>query len=49
MTSVVRMLLVFSVLTLILSAILTATLTSSLLAPQVRQIGATSKRPGSGT
>jgi len=39
MTSVVRMLLVFSVLTLILSAILTATLTSSLLAPQVRQIG----------
>jgi putative ABC transport system permease protein len=39
MTSVVRMLLVFSVLTLILSAILTATLTSSLLSPQVRQIG----------
>jgi len=39
MISVVRMLLVFSVLTLILSAILTATLTSSLLAPQVRQIG----------
>jgi putative ABC transport system permease protein len=39
MTSVVRMLLVFSVLTLSLSAILTATLTSSLLAPQVRQIG----------
>jgi putative ABC transport system permease protein len=39
MTSVVRMLLVFSLLTLILSAILTATLTSSLLAPQVRQIG----------
>jgi putative ABC transport system permease protein len=39
MTSVVRMLLVFSVLTLILSAILTATLTSSLLAPQVREIG----------
>jgi len=39
MTSVVRMLLVFSVLTLILSAILTATLTSSLLAPQIRQIG----------
>jgi putative ABC transport system permease protein len=39
MTSVVRMLLVFSVLTLVLSAILTATLTSSLLAPQVRQIG----------
>jgi putative ABC transport system permease protein len=39
MTSVVRMLLVFSELTLILSAILTATLTSSLLAPQVRQIG----------
>jgi putative ABC transport system permease protein len=39
MTSVVRMLLVFSLLTLILSAILTATLTSSLLAPQIRQIG----------
>lgn len=39
MTSVVRMLLAFSLLTLILSAILTATLTSSLLAPQVRQIG----------
>jgi putative ABC transport system permease protein len=39
MTSVVRMLLVFSLLTLILSAVLTATLTSSMLAPQVRQIG----------
>jgi putative ABC transport system permease protein len=39
MTSVVRMLLVFSVLTLVLGAALTATLTSSLLAPQVRQIG----------
>ena len=39
MTSVVRMLLVFSLLTLILSAVLTATLTSSVLAPQVRQIG----------
>jgi putative ABC transport system permease protein len=39
MTSVVRMLLVFSVLTLVLSAILTTTLTSSMLAPQVRQIG----------
>jgi putative ABC transport system permease protein len=39
MTSVVRMLLVFSVLTLVLSTVLTATLTSSLLAPQVRQIG----------
>jgi putative ABC transport system permease protein len=39
MTSVVRMLLAFSVLTLLLSAVLTATLTSSLLAPQVRQIG----------
>jgi putative ABC transport system permease protein len=39
MTSVVRMLLVFSILTLSLSAILTATLTTSLLAPQVRQIG----------
>jgi putative ABC transport system permease protein len=39
MTSVVRMLLVFSVLTLVLGAVLTATLTSSLLAPQVRQIG----------
>lgn len=39
MISVVRMLLVFSFLTLILSAILTATLTSSLLAPHVRQLG----------
>jgi putative ABC transport system permease protein len=39
MTSVLRMLLVFSVLTLLLSAILTATLTSTMLAPQVRQIG----------
>jgi putative ABC transport system permease protein len=39
MTSVVRMLLIFSVLTLVLGAVLTATLTSSLLAPQVRQIG----------
>jgi putative ABC transport system permease protein len=39
MISVVRMLLVFSFLTLILGAILTATLTSNLLAPQVRQIG----------
>jgi putative ABC transport system permease protein len=39
MTSVVRMLLVFSALTLVLSAVLTATLTASLLAPQVRQIG----------
>jgi putative ABC transport system permease protein len=39
MTSVVRMLLVFSGLTLVLAAVLTATLTSSLLAPQVRQIG----------
>jgi putative ABC transport system permease protein len=39
MTSVVRMLLVFSVLTLALGAVLTGTLTSSILAPQVRQIG----------
>jgi putative ABC transport system permease protein len=39
MTSVVRMLLAFGVLTLLLSAVLTASLTSSLLAPQVRQIG----------
>jgi putative ABC transport system permease protein len=39
MTSVLIMLLVFSVLTLLLSAILTASLTSTLLAPQVRQIG----------
>ena len=39
MTSVVRMLLVFSVLTLALSAVLTATLTASWLAPQIRQIG----------
>jgi putative ABC transport system permease protein len=39
MASVLRMLLVFSILTLSLSAILTATLTSTLLAPQVRQIG----------
>ena len=38
MTSVVKMLLVFSILTLILSAVLTGTLTASLLAPQVRQI-----------
>jgi putative ABC transport system permease protein len=39
MTSVVRMLLVFSLLTLMLSACLSATLTASMLAPQVRQIG----------
>jgi putative ABC transport system permease protein len=39
MTSVIRLLLVFSLLTLLLSAILTATLTANLLAPQVRQIG----------
>jgi putative ABC transport system permease protein len=39
MSNIVRMLLAFSVLTLILSALLSATLTSSLLAPQVRQIG----------
>jgi putative ABC transport system permease protein len=39
MTGVVRMLLAFGVLTLLLSAVLTASLTSSLLAPQVRQIG----------
>ncbi len=38
MTSVIRMLLVFGLLTLALSAILNATLTASLLAPQVRQI-----------
>jgi putative ABC transport system permease protein len=39
MTSVIRMLLVFSALALILSALLTATLTTGFLAPQVRQIG----------
>jgi putative ABC transport system permease protein len=39
MTSVLRMLLVFSILTLALGAVLTGTLMSSLLAPQVRQIG----------
>ena len=39
MSSVTRMLLVFSVLTLFLSAVLTAALTANLLAPQVRQIG----------
>jgi putative ABC transport system permease protein len=39
MTSVTRMLLAFSVLTLALGAILTATLTAGILAPQVRQIG----------
>lgn len=39
MSSVTRMLLVFSVLTLFLSAVLTATLTANLLSPQVRQIG----------
>jgi putative ABC transport system permease protein len=39
MSSVTRMLLVFSALSLLLSAILTATLTANLLAPQVRQIG----------
>jgi putative ABC transport system permease protein len=39
MTSVTRMLLAFSWVTLALGAVLTATLTASLLAPQVRQIG----------
>lgn len=39
MSNIVRMLLAFSVLTLILSALLSATLTASLLSPQVRQIG----------
>ena len=39
MSNIVRMLLAFSVLTLILSAIVSATLTASLLSPQVRQIG----------
>ena len=38
MTAVTRILLIFGVLTLTLSAILTATITASLLAPQVRQI-----------
>jgi putative ABC transport system permease protein len=38
MISAIRMLLAFSILTLILGAILTATLMASLLAPQVRQI-----------
>jgi putative ABC transport system permease protein len=39
MQGVVRLLLVFSILTLGLSAVLTATLTSSLLASQIREIG----------
>jgi putative ABC transport system permease protein len=39
MSNIVRMLLAFSVLTLILSALLSATLTANLLSPQVRQIG----------
>lgn len=39
MSSVTRMLLAFSVLSLVLSSVLTATLTANLLAPQVRQIG----------
>jgi putative ABC transport system permease protein len=39
MSNIVRMLLAFSVLTLILSSLLSATLTASLLSPQVRQIG----------
>jgi putative ABC transport system permease protein len=39
MTNIVRMLLAFSVLTLILSALLSATLTANLLSPQVRQFG----------
>lgn len=38
MTAVIRMLLIFGVLTLALSAILTATITAGLLVPQVRQI-----------
>ncbi len=48
MTSVVRMLLVFSALTLVLGAVLTGTLTASLLAPQVRQI-AVMKAVGAGS
>ena len=39
MRKMVSMLLIFSALTLLLSAVLTATLTASMLAPQVRQIG----------
>ena len=39
MRKMVSMLLVFSALTLLLSAVLTATLTASILVPQVRQIG----------
>ncbi len=39
MSNIVRMVLAFSVLTLILSSLLSATLTASLLSPQVRQIG----------
>jgi putative ABC transport system permease protein len=39
MSSIVRMLLAFSVLTLMLSAVLSATLMANLLSPQVRQIG----------
>jgi putative ABC transport system permease protein len=39
MRKMVNMLLIFSALTLLLSAVLTATLTASMLAPQVRQIG----------
>lgn len=39
MRKMVSMLLIFSTLTLLLSAVLTATLTASMLAPQVRQIG----------
>ena len=39
MRKMVSMLLIFSALTLLLSAVLTATLTASILAPQVRQIG----------
>lgn len=39
MSNIVRMLLAFSVLTLILSALLSATLMANLLSPQVRQIG----------
>jgi putative ABC transport system permease protein len=39
MRKMVIMLLIFSALTLLLSAVLTATLTASMLAPQVRQIG----------
>ncbi len=39
MSNIVRMLLAFSVLTLLLSALLSAMLTANLLSPQIRQIG----------